>query len=240
MTASLWWIPIGVLGAVALEQAVVRIGGAVSLSYAPLSGDQTDSVSYQRSLITPGDPALHGVWAGLVGAGLLWWAGAAYDMGWLIGLGWLAWLGATGWDLWTWERVAGSVKLVSWRRGWQHSVRRVPVSQIKQLHVVEKTHYIHLGLARLHHTACYIALEMMDGKAIKLPRTAVLGGLAGVEDVANFIRLQMQMVEDTRKRAAAEKRNEARRAGKPVPSDAERELRKRLLALRQRAASKQE
>lgn len=238
MTVSPWWLPACVLGAAALEQVVVRVAGAVSLSYAPLSGDQTDSVGYQRSLMTPGDPALYAAWAGLAAAGALWWAGAAASMGWLMALGWLAWLGATGWDLWTWERVAASVKLVSWRRGWQHSTRRVPVAQIKQVHVVEKPSFINLGLLRLHHTACYIALEMVDGKAIKLPRTAVLGGLARVENVANFVRLQMQMIEDTRRRVAAEKRSEARKAGKPVPTDADRELRKRLVELRRHGTAK--
>lgn len=237
MTVSVWWLVAALIAAVALELLVVRVVTAVHLSYAPLSGDETDSVVYQRSLFTPGETTLLGVWGGLVAAGLLWWLGAAYDSGWLIALGFLAWLGATGWDLWTWERVAASVKFVSWRRGWQHSTRRVPVAQVRELHVVEKESVLPLGFARVRFAACYIALEMADGKAIKLPRTAVIGGLERVENVANFVRLQMQMVEDTRKRVAAEKRAEARRAGKPSP-DEERELRKELVKLRRQTAGR--
>lgn len=237
MTVSFWWLVAALIVAVALEVLVVRVATAVHLSYSPLSGDETDSVTYQRSLFTPGDPALWWVWGGLAAGGLLWWLGAAFDSGWLIALGWLAWLGATGWDLWTWERVGASVKFVSWRRGWQHSTRRLPVSQVRQLHVVEKESVLPLGFARVRLAACYIALEMADGKAIKLPRTAVIGGLERVENLANFVRLQMQMVEDTRKRVAAEKRAEARRAGKPPP-DEERELRKELIKLRRQTAGR--
>lgn len=237
MTVSVWWLIAALIVSVALEVLVVRVATAACLSYAPLSGDETDSVTYQRSLFTPGERALLGVWGGLVAAGLLWWLGAAYDSGWLVALGLLAWLGALAWDVWTWERVAASVKFVSWRRGWQHSTRRVPVSQVHQLHVVEKESVVPLGLARVRIAACYIALEMADGKAIKLPRTAVIGGLERVENVANFVRLQMQMVEDTRKRVAAEKRAEARRAGKPSP-DEERDLRKELIKLRRQAAGR--
>lgn len=237
MSVSLWWLIAAVLAAVALEQLVVRVAAAVHLSFAPLSEDQTDSVVYQRSIFTPGERDLAFVWGGLLAAGLLWWLGASFDNGWVSAVGWLAWLGAAGWDAWTWERAAASVKYVSWRRGWQQSTRRVPVSQVRQLHVVEKESVLPVGIGRLRLVACYIALEMADGKAIKLPRTGVIGGLEKVENLANFVRVQMQMVEDTRKRAAAEKRSEARRAGKPSP-DEERELRKELIKLRRQAAGR--
>lgn len=239
MILSVCWLLFSICAAVAAEMLVARGAAAVALSYAPLSGDQTDSVTYQRSQLTPGEPALRAVWAGTAAAGALFWAAATFDMGWFYLLGLLAWLAALAWDAWTWERAAASVKFVSWRRGWQHSTRRVPVAQVSEVHVVEKPSALNFGLFKLRYAACYVALQMSDGKAIKLPRTATLGDLNRVEDYANFVRLQMQMVDDTRKRVAAEKRAEARRAGLPDP-DAERELRKRLAELRQAGAKSDE
>ena len=211
-----------IAGAVLLEQLVVRITRAVLLSAAPLSGEHMDSFLYERSLWTPGEKDLVALWLALLAAGALTWSAFSFDMTWLLGLAALAWLGALAWDLWTWERVAASVKFVTWRRGWQHSARRVPISKLAEVHVTEKSFLGPLGV-------CYLALETDDGKAVKLPRTGLPGGLGRVENVANFVRLQMQQVEDLRKRVA----NERKRAGKPPIDPTEIELRKRLKALRQ-------
>lgn len=214
-----------IAGAVLLEQLVVRITRAVLLSASPLSGEHMDSFVYERSLWTLGEKDLIPLWIALLAAGALAWSAFGFGMHWLLGLAALAWLGALGWDLWTWERVAASVKFVTWRRGWQHSARRVPISKLVGVHVTEKSLAGPIGV-------CYLALETDDGKAVKLPRTGLPGGLGRVENVANFIRLQMQQVEDLRKRVA----NERKRAGKPPIDATELELRKRLKALRQAKA----
>ncbi|MCM5679276.1 hypothetical protein M8A51_06995 [Schlegelella sp. S2-27] len=211
-----------VAAAALLEQLIVRIAKAVMLAATPLSGEHTDSFLYERSIWTPGEKDLIPLWLALAAAGGLAWAAWSFDLGWLSGLAALAWLAAIGWDLWTWERVAASVKFVTWRRGWQQSARRVPVSHLAEVHVHEKAMFGPFG-------ACYLALETDDGKAVKLPRTGVPGGLGKVENVANFVRLQMQQVEDLRHRVA----NERKRAGKPPIDPSERELRERLKALRQ-------
>lgn len=223
-TMSAVWFVVSVGAAVLAHQAVVRAVKAVQLSASPLSGEHMDSFVYERTLLAVSETDMLWTWAALLAAGAGWWgyAQGLPEAAWFGAVGMLAWLGAVGWDLWCWERVAASVKFVTWRRGWRHSPRRVPVSRLTELHVVEKPGPLGLG-------ACYIALQMDDGKAIKLPRTSVPLQLRRVEDVANFVRLQMQQVEEMRRRAA----NERRREGKPVLDAQERELRQRLKALRQ-------
>jgi len=103
----------------------------------------------------------------------------------------------------------------------------VPVSQVAEVHVVEKSVY---GPLRI----CYVALTLHGGKAIKLPRTGVLGGLGAVEDLANFVRMQVQQVDDVRQRID----NERRRAGKSPVDPADRELRQKLSELRRRHVTK--
>lgn len=213
-----------------LEVGTAKAVRAVQLSASPLSGEAMDSFVYERSLLTP-ERDLYIVWAGLIAAGLLASLAWSWGQGWLYALALLAWLAALGWDLWTWERAAASVKHVSWRRGWKHSTRQVPVSQVNEVHVVEKPGLGPLGL-------CYIALTLADGKAVKLPRTAALGGLGRVEDVANFIRLQMQQVQEMRERRANEKRRE--RARKEPKDPVERELRRKLVELRRAQGQKTE
>ncbi|HWP17531.1 MAG TPA: hypothetical protein VNO84_00205 [Burkholderiaceae bacterium] len=208
-----------------LHTGVLRAVRAVVLAAYPLSGEHLDSFVYHRSTWTPGEKDLYPVWAGVALAGAAAWAAVVFDWSWAWAIAVLAWAGALGWDLWRWERAACSVKFVTWRRGWQQTARRAPVSHIKDVHVVEKALYGPLG-------NCYVAFQLEDGKAIKLPRTVLPGGLAAVEDFANFVRLQMQQVEDMRRRIE----NERRRAGKPPLDATEREIRARIKALRQAKA----
>ncbi len=182
------------------------------LAHEPVSGDHTDTEVYHRSVWTPGQPDMLTVAAGLVASGVL--AAAAWGIaGWPLWPALLAWLAALGWDLWTWERVAASVKFVSWRRGWRQSARRVAVSDLREVNVVERSKVSDKLPAWLQPGSCYLALVMRDGKAVKLPRTGTLfGGEADVERLANFVRMQMDVVADNRRRAAADKRSAARRA----------------------------
>lgn len=216
-----------IAAAVLLEQLVVRIVRAVLLAAAPLSGEHIDSFVYERALWTPGERQLIPVWLALLAAGACACAAAAFGPGWLWLPAVLAWAAALGWDLWTWERVAASVKFVTWRRGWRRSARRVPISRLSEVHVTEKPLFGPCGV-------CYLTLQLDDGSAVRLPRTAVPGSLGKVDNVANFIRLQMQQVQDLRQRVANE-RKRARKAAPPL-DPTEKELRKRLLELRQQRA----
>lgn len=200
--------------AVAAERGVVRVLRAAWLAHEPLSGEHTDSVLYHRSLWTPGPPDVLAMLAALAASGALLAASLQWQ-GWLLYPAMLLWLGALAWDLWSWERVAGSVKFVSWRRGWRQSARRVPVSELREVSVVERRPWQALPRA-LQLPQCYLVLMLADGKAVKLPRTgALFGGEAGVETLANFIRMQMDVVADNRRRAVADKRSAARQARLP-------------------------
>lgn len=201
-----------VAAAVLLQRGAVRGLRAAWLAHEPVSGEHTDSVVYHRSLWTPGEPEVLGT------AGLLLLSGLAAAAGlqfkdWPLWPALLLWFGAVAWDLWTWARVAASVKFVSWRRGWRHSARRVAVSDLSEVNVVERRPRPSRLPAWARPSACYLALVMRDGKAVKLPRTGTLfGGEAEVERLANFVRMQMDVVADNRRRAAADKRSAARRA----------------------------
>lgn len=201
--------------AVGTERMAVRGLRAAWLAHEPLSGEHTDSVLYHRSLWTPGAADVAAMQAALLASGLLL-AGALQLRG---GLAWpalFAWLAVLAWDLWSWELVAGSVKFVSWRRGWQQSARRVAVSELREVNVVERRFVWKRLPAWLQLPKCYLVLIMHDGKAVKLPKTGGLfGGEADVETLANFVRMQMDVVADNRRRAVADKRSAARQARLP-------------------------
>ena len=199
--------------AIGVERALVRLTQAVWLAYEPLCGEHTDSVVYHRSLWTPGQRDLSGAAAALVASGLLLAAAWQWPSGLLATAALALWLAALAWDLWRWERVAASVKFVSWRRGWRHSARRVAVSDLKEVNVVERSHAWPGLPAWAQPSTCYVALSLRDGKLVKLPRTgALFGGARRVEALANFVRLQIDGVADNRRRAVADKRSAARRA----------------------------
>ena len=72
--------------AIVLELLVAKLVRAVQLSASPLSGENTDSFVYHRSIFTPGEASLAPVWAGLVVAGGSLWASWGFGVGWLLGL----------------------------------------------------------------------------------------------------------------------------------------------------------
>jgi hypothetical protein len=224
--------------AAGLQRLLVRLARTVILSYAPLSGDQSDSVVYHRSLLTPGD-ADNRIIIGLVAAsGLATWLAIRFHGGW----GWLALLalaGALAWDLWTWERAAVSVRLVSWRRGWKKSVRRVPVSQVAEVVVTEKPHPWLRGELGTRLGSCYLRLQLHTGDALRLPRTSALTGSTQLEDVANFLRLQMGAADEEKRRTANERRR--RREASQGPEEArQEELQRRLAKLRREGPGSRE
>jgi hypothetical protein len=210
------WGGAGITAAVGLELGAARLLRAVLLAREPLSGEHIDSAVYHRSLWTPGQPELWPARIALAASGVLVAADLGGLAGWLMEPALLAWCGALAWDLWTWERVAASVKFVTWRRGWQRGARRVAVSELREVQVVQCPRP-RSGPGRLRPDAAHIVLRLADGSA-RLPATlAWFGGEAHLEEVANFVRMQMDVVADNRRRAAADKRAAVRRARQAPP-----------------------
>jgi hypothetical protein len=213
-----------------VQRVLSRLARAVLLAYAPLSGDHSDSVVYHRSLLTPGDMDNRVIWALITTSGVFTWLALRGNGRW----GWLAvlaLLGALAWDLWTWERAAVSVRRVSWRRGWKKSVRRVPVSQVAEVVVAEKPLTWLGGLLGHRLGSCHLRLQLYTGDAVRLPRTSALADATVLEDVANFLRLQMGAA-DEEKRRNAQERKRRREPGTALPESEQEELRLRLLQLR--------
>jgi hypothetical protein len=218
---------VAMLIAFGVEQGLARIVKTVLLSYEPLSGDQTDSAVMHRSLLTPGSADNHRLWAALLGAGLAFWA--AWRLGvWWAAAGVVLVAAALAWDLWTWERAAVGVRRVSWRQGWQKSVRNVPVSQVREVELVEKPGWSALGPLADKLGACYLRLRLHTGDSLKLPRTSTLTGRNGLEDMANFLRMQMALADEEKQRLAKDQQ----RAAKPALSADDQALRRKLIELR--------
>jgi hypothetical protein len=211
---------VGLLAAIAavlLERVVVLGLRALWLRMRPVSGEHADSFVYQRNLWAPDQPDTLAVAAALVCSGLLLAAQLRGITG-LLPAAALLWLGALAWDLWAWERVAASVKFVSWQRGWRKSARRVAISDLREVRVSEKRRLGRDLPSYLVPATCSLVLVLSDGKAVRLPRTGSLfGGAASVQKLADFVHMQMDMVADNRRRAAADKRAAARRAMQPPP-----------------------
>jgi len=218
--AAVAWGGAGIATAVGTELAAARLLRAVLLAREPLSGEHIDSAVYHRSLYTPGQPELWPARIALGASGLLAGADLGGLAGWLMEPALLAWCAALAWDLWHWERVAASVKFVNWRRGWQRSARRVAVSELREVTVFQRPRP-RRGLHRLRPDAAHLVLRLADGSGARLPATLTwFGGEARLEEVANFVRMQMDLVADNRRRAAADKRAAARRARQPPPAPA--------------------
>lgn len=205
------------LAAVLLERLAALALRRAWQARRPLSAGHLDEARYERGLGRL-DADMRQVGALLAVAGLL----AAATLHWPGWPAWpaaLLWLGALGWDLWTWERVGVSVKFVAWRRGWRRTARRVAISELRDVSIVDGARPRAAWSARLQPPTCGLQLTLRDGKSVRLPLTgAWFGGARQVEGVANYVRRQMDIVADNRRRAIADKRSAARRAQlEPLP-----------------------
>jgi hypothetical protein len=225
---------------VLLHQAAVRTGRTVMTAWRPLSGELPDIAGYARSLFTPGDREVAGQWGLLAVAAL----GADQGVQSGSGLGWslavLGWIAALGLEAWGWQRVGVSVKRISWRQGWRQSVRSVPISQVEEVDVVERPlkALSHPRLAPLARRlgAGYLRLKLHEGGAARLPRTSVFTSLSDLEATANFVRLQMAIATEDRRRTRQE-RKRAADAARPPLDPQEEAMRRDLAALRLKAAA---
>jgi hypothetical protein len=221
-------------GCLAVERVLVHAIRALLMAAWPMIGGQEASAGrlarYERSVFTLGAAEARTVLVALLLAGLGLWLGWGGSPAW-TGAGLLAFALALAWDLWTWECVEVSRWQLAWRRGWRHSVRRLPLVQVAEVHVVERRARLpgrwlprHLGRVL---GASYLAVELHNGRAIKLPRTALASGGAAVEQVAHHLQRHLRVVERQRRLATREQLRAMRRArwaaralvGHPLASD---------------------
>jgi hypothetical protein len=220
---------------VVLEQLLAWALRSGLLRRDPLVSAIDQTLSYHRSLAALSAAEVRRTWRGLIGAGLLAACGLL-----LSPLCFLPALLLFGWalkhDLETWECVAVSPWQVAWRRGWRRSIRRLPLVQVARVHLVERSLPTRHGwLARRWGRelgSCYLALELHNGRAVKLPRTSLLADREGVEQAARFLRRRLREAERERRQALSDHQRATRRARRLLPDARERALQRELAALR--------
>lgn len=220
---------------VVLEQALVWALRRWLLRRDPLVSAVDQTVSYHRSLAALAAADVRRTWRGLIGAGLL--AACGLLLSPLCFLPALVLLGLTlQHELETWECVAISPWQVAWRRGWRRSIRRLPLVQVARVHLVERALPLrHGGFARhwgRELGSCYLALELHNGRAVKLPRTSLLTDREGVEQAARFLRRRLREAERERRQALRDHQRATRRARRLLPDAREGALQRELAALR--------
>lgn len=190
-----WAKPLAAGAAVLLALVLER--GAIALLRAflgrrPLSGEAADCRVYHRNPWALDRPAAWAVLAATVASGLLaatamagdarWWAPAL-----------LLWLGALALDLQAWDRVACGMHTVAWRRGWRKPRRRLRVAELRGVRVTRGHAWGRRLPAWLQPGSCRLSLELADGSAVELPRTGhSFGGRKAVQEMAAFLRLQIE------------------------------------------------
>jgi hypothetical protein len=236
------FIPLMILGiptngiiAVLIEQLCAEAWRRWWLRVDPLVSQVDDTVFYQRSLWTLSSPEVRRTWGGLGLGGAL--AAAAVLVHPLLGLPCAAVLLATlVWELRTWECVAVSPWQVAWRRGWRRSIRRLPMLQIARVHLVERQLGARPGWVPEHWGrplgSCYLAIELHNGRAVKLPRTNNALGRGRVESAAQFLRQRKRAGERERLANLREQARILRQARRLMPDTRELALKRELAQLR--------
>lgn len=218
---------------VAIEQGLAGQLRRWLLWREPLTAHPASASFYQRALFTPASAEVRGIWLGLVAsASLLWLGGVLSAVAWLPAAVALAL--TLAWDMAVWECVAVGSWEVAWRRGWRRSVRRLPLEEVAQIHLVQRGLWRGPGrLAFLGNQwlgSCYIALQLHDGSAVKLPRTGRLSGLEAVDGAVRALRQRKQRLD--RERARTMRMQHYARLHRLQPAVQELALRHELVALR--------
>lgn len=222
------------------EQLLAALVRAALQRLNPLVDDPSEALVYQRSLFTTASAAVRRLWLGILNAGLCAWLGWATQRPLFSVLGALILLATVAWDVWIWEVVVVSPWQVSWRRGLTRSVRRLPMADVAQVHVVTRPLSRRHGWLHRHFGqrlgTCYIALELHNGRALKLPRTGWLTGAGRLHNVARVVRKNKRSAERARILAIREQLRE-RPAGDGSAADPEAlALREELSQLRRTRA----
>lgn len=232
---ALGTVAAAVTGTVVIEQLLAFALRTWLLRRDPLVSAVDQTVSYHRSLAALTAADVRRTWRGLIGAGLLAACGLLLSplcfLPALLLLGW-----ALKHELDTWECVAVSPWQVAWRRGWRRSIRRLPLVQVARVHLVERALPARHGWFARHWGrelgSCYLALELHNGRAVKLPRTSLLADRAVVEHAARFLRRRLREAERERRQALRDHQRATRRARRLLPDARERSLQRELAALR--------
>ena len=212
---------------VALEQSLSGLARLYRLRREPMVSEQHAAAFYQRSLFTWASADMRRLWLGLIVVATCGWLAWLRHPLWALPAG-ASLLASLLWDLSVWECVAVSRWQVAWRRGWSRSVRRVPTAQVARVHVIERTG----PRARAFGTCC-LALELHNGRAVKLPRTGRWPGLRAVQQASAFLRQRQRETAQERRLDARERQRAARRARRLMPEASELRLKREIVALRE-------
>lgn len=222
--------------ATVLEQAVAwGLRRTVLSDATPAHSPHAPLARYERTLLTPHNAEVRWIRAGLMLAGLSGWlAGAWHPAAWTIAIA--AWLMALAWDLWTWEGVTAGTERIVWRRGLQRSARTLRLSQIAEVYAVERpARGLWAAIQRrlgLQGGTAYLAVELHNGRAAKLPRTDRWLGVRGVRELANHVRLRHQIDAYERRQTQYDELVAQRRAPRLLPDPVDLALKRELVALR--------
>jgi hypothetical protein len=230
---STWLTALAV--SVALEQSLSGLARLYRLRREPMVSDRHTAAFYQRSLFTFASAEMRRLWLGLIAAATCGWLAWLQHPLWALAAA-AALLGSLVWDLAVWECVAVSRWQVAWRRGWRRSVRRLPTAQVARVHVIERAPGRRPGwLARQQARvlgSCCLALELHNGRAVKLPRAGGWAGRRSVEQASAFLRQRQLETALERRDNAREQRRAERRARRLIPQASEIQFRREIVALR--------
>jgi hypothetical protein len=206
-------------------------------AWAPLASGEPEAATYERLVYHTAETTMTQVVVAAAACGLLPWIGLATGSALWWWLGMLALAGVVALDVWRWERVAVSGHNLWFQRGFHGKVHQVDLENIRDASIEEKdAGGLTLRHGR-HNRVVRLQVRMNDKRVIALPKTDAERGLAGVEAVANFLRMRIEQIRD---------RELARR---PRPTDLpppgalsetvdakDEDLRRALARLRKRAA----
>jgi hypothetical protein len=221
--------------ATALEQGVAWMLRRSLLTDALPADTGRPLARYERTLLTSHNSDVRWIRAGLVLTGLsIWLAQAWHPAAWTVAAA--AWLMALAWDLWSWEGVMAGPERIVWRRGLQRSPRSLRLAQVAEVYVVERPAR-GLGAALLRRLGlqdgtAYLAVELHNGRAAKLPRTDRWLGVRSLRQMANHIRLLQQIEAHSRRQALEDEHRARRRAPRILPDPVDLALKRELVALR--------
>lgn len=232
-THSRWWLPAGVVLAVAVHVLLARALKVLLATLTPLASGAPEAAGYQRSVYGTVGRHTHRIVGTVVFAGLLCGAGITMGSGWALGAGIVALIIAHALDVQRWERVAAGADWVWFQRGYGQKVYQVAIDNIRDVSVHEGEA---TGFTLRHgwrNRLCRLNLRMADKRIVALPKTDALADLEAVESVANHIRSRQQLASELAARRAGG------RAGTPpsTPSADEKAMLRELRKLR-RTASK--
>ena len=227
-------LPMAVAAAGACHYLASRAVKAVLWSVKPLSSGEPQAYTYERDVWHTAEAQPMQIVGGALASGVVIWAGGAFGMTWLLGVGLLAWTAVLGLDLARWERVAVSANNLWFQRGLGQKVHQVDYENIRDAHIEEKDAGGFTLRHGRHNRVCRLQVRMKDKRIVALPKTDAHRGLADVEEVANQLRQRLRHLED---RAAVKRSEDAaqaavKKAASQPPTGGDDELQRALRKLR--------